>query len=115
MTSRRRADRTRRAILIAFALGALHYCATLASLLGAAIADGETFDVGQRSPIGEPLSAAAEVFAFPIAHLASTSHRRLPSIAQHAILAANSLLWGAALYGLWRILRAIRREPRGED
>jgi hypothetical protein len=115
MTGRRRADGSRRAVVIAFAFGALHYCATLASLLGAAIADGETLDVGQRSPVGEFLSRAAEVFAFPIAHLASASHLRLPSIAQHAIFAANSLLWGAALYGLWRILRAIRREPRGED
>jgi hypothetical protein len=98
-----------------------HFVLSIAALATSFASGMARFDTGAAPDAGERvLGAAVTILLFPLGRPVSAwfplpaAYRGAPW--EHFVFAANSLLWGAAIYALWRTVRRPSRaafEPSG--
>jgi hypothetical protein len=101
-----------RALLSVLAIGAVHFIAARA-WVAAAAALGMPTAADDHMPtfLTHVFVGVTKVLYFPVISLSLYSRQWFPGPWIVLPMAVNSLLWGLAIYGLWRLAR--RRAPEG--
>jgi len=96
MTNRNRPSILRRTFLLTFAVAIGHYILSWACFLGGAALGMSDFDSGLSlaGKIGHLIFDFAQVLWWPMWKIATAHPRDTSTVAQHGLIALNSLLWG---------------------
>ena len=107
-----------RTVLAVVLVAGVHFVLSMATLATSFASGMARFDTGAAPGVGERvLDGAVSILLFPLAWRGSTwfalpaEYRGAPW--EHLLFAANSLLWGAAIYALWRLTRRRNSDHSG--